>query len=261
MLFTMHGTVMIFFVIIPLLTGTFGNYLIPLMLGAPDMAFPRLNMMGYWFWWPGIVLIIMAFGAEGGGPAAGWTAYPPLSTIEAAAPGSSERTEPVAAGASRSSASSSMMGAVNYVTTIVKMRAPGMTLFRMPLSIWGLLIAALLQLFALPVLTAAAIHAAVRPRLRRGLLHAAGRDHQQHRCPETLGQGGRGAPAPVAAPLLVLQPPRRLHHGPAGHGVRLGHPRVHAGSRSSATSRWPTRWRASRGWGSSSGATTCSCPA
>ena len=154
MLFTMHGTVMIFFVIIPLLTGTFGNFLIPLMIGAPDMAFPRLNMMGYWFWWPGIFLVLLAFGAEGGGPAAGWTAYPPLSTIETAAPGSlSGQTLWMLA--LTFVGVSSMMGAVNYVTTIIKMRAPGMTYFRMPLSIWGLMISALLQLFALPVLTAA----------------------------------------------------------------------------------------------------------
>ncbi len=154
MLFTMHGTVMIFFVIIPLLTGAFGNFLIPLMIGAPDMAFPKLNMLGYWFWWPGIVLIAMAFGAEGGGPAAGWTAYPPLSTVEAAAPGSLSGQNLWLLSLTFVGVSS-MMGAVNYVTTIVKMRAPGMTLFRMPLSIWGLLISALLQLFALPVLTAA----------------------------------------------------------------------------------------------------------
>ena len=155
MLFTMHGTLMVFFVIIPLLTGTFGNFLIPLMLGAPDMAFPRLNMMGYWFWWPGIFLILLSFGAEGGGPAAGWTSYPPLSTIESAAPGAANGQNLwllalVFVGVS------SMMGAINYVTTIIKMRAPGMTFYRMPLSIWALMIAALLQLFALPVLTAAA---------------------------------------------------------------------------------------------------------
>jgi len=154
MLFTMHGTLMIFFVVIPLLTGTFGNYLIPLMIGAPDMAFPKLNMLGYWFWWPGILCVFIAFGAEGGGPAAGWTAYPPLSTIEAAAPGSNWGQNWMLISLTFVGVSS-MMGAVNYVTTIVKMRAPGMTLFRMPLSIWGLLIAALLQLFALPVLTAA----------------------------------------------------------------------------------------------------------
>ncbi len=156
MLFTMHGTIMIFFVIIPLLTGAFGNFLIPLMIGAPDMAFPRLNMFGYWAMVPAIACAIMSFLAFGGGPAAGWTAYPPLSTIKSAAPGSvSAQTWWLLAltwvGAS------SMMGAVNYVTTIVKMRAPGMTLMRMPLTIWALLVAALLQLFALPVLTAASI--------------------------------------------------------------------------------------------------------
>lgn len=154
MLFTMHGTIMIFFVIIPLLTGAFGNFLIPLMIGAPDMAFPKLNMLGYWWMMPGIVLIMLAFGAEGGGPASGWTAYPPLSTIEAAAPGSMNG-QTLWLLALTFSGVSSMMGAINYVTTIVKMRAPGMTMFRMPLSIWGLFIAALLQLFALPVLTAA----------------------------------------------------------------------------------------------------------
>jgi cytochrome c oxidase subunit 1 len=154
MLFTMHGTVMIFFVIIPLLTGSFGNFLIPLMIGAPDMAFPRLNMLGYWWWWPGIVLMLLAFGAEGGGPAAGWTAYPPLSTIQSAAPGSLTGQTLWLLSLAFVGVSS-MMGAINYVTTIVKMRAPGMTLFRMPLSIWALLISALLQLFALPVLTAA----------------------------------------------------------------------------------------------------------
>ncbi len=154
MLFTMHGTLMIFFVIIPLLTGTFGNFLIPLMLGAPDMAFPRLNMMGYWFWWPGIFLILLSFGAEGGGPAAGWTSYPPLATVESAAPGSITGQNFWLLSLTFVGVSS-MMGAVNYVTTIVKMRAPGMTFFRMPLSIWALMIAALLQLFALPVLTAA----------------------------------------------------------------------------------------------------------
>jgi len=155
-LFTMHGTVMIFFVIIPLLTGAFGNFLIPLMIGAPDMAFPKLNMFGYWAMAPAILFRMLGFGAEGGGPAAGWTAYPPLSTIESAAPGSlSGQTFWLLA--LTWVGISSMMGAVNYVTTIVKMRAPGMTMMRMPLSIWALFISALLQLFALPVLTAASI--------------------------------------------------------------------------------------------------------
>jgi cytochrome c oxidase subunit I len=156
MLFTMHGTVMIFFVIIPLLTGAFGNFLIPLMVGAPDMAFPKLNMFGYWAMVPAFVCVIRGFFVEGGAAAAGWTAYPPLSTISSAAPGSlSGQTWWLLA--LTFVGLSSMMGAVNYVTTVVKMRAPGMTLMRMPLTIWALLISALLQLFALPVLTAASI--------------------------------------------------------------------------------------------------------
>ena len=88
MLFTMHGTIMIFFVIIPLLTGAFGNFLIPLMIGAPDMAFPKLNMLGYWFWARDHPDRDARLRYRGRRPAAGWTAYPPLSTIESAAPGS-----------------------------------------------------------------------------------------------------------------------------------------------------------------------------
>jgi cytochrome c oxidase subunit I len=156
MLFTMHGTIMIFFVIIPLLTGAFGNFLIPLMIGAPDMAFPKLNMFGYWAMIPAIACALISFAVEGGGPAAGWTAYPPLSTIEKAAPGSMHG-QTFWLMALTFVGASSMMGAVNYVTTIVKMRAPGLTMMRLPLSIWGLFISALLQLFALPVLTAASI--------------------------------------------------------------------------------------------------------
>ena len=156
MLFTMHGTIMIFFVIIPLLTGAFGNFLIPLMIGAPDMAFPKLNMYGFWAMIPAVGCVFMSFLQPGGGPGAGWTAYPPLSTIASASPGSlSAQTWWLLA--LTWVGFSSMMGAVNYVTTIVKMRAPGLTMFRMPLTVWALLIAALLQLFALPVLTAASM--------------------------------------------------------------------------------------------------------
>src|SRR5204862_8317464 len=85
MLFSMHASVMIFFVIIPLLTGAFGNFTIPLMIGAPDMAFPKLNMMSYWFMWPAFVLILTSFYVEGGAPASGWTSYPTLASITMAA--------------------------------------------------------------------------------------------------------------------------------------------------------------------------------
>src|SRR4051812_11251383 len=151
-LFTMHATVMIFFVIIPILAGAFGNYLIPLMIGADDMAFPTLNMLSYWFMWPAF----FAFGGSfiWGGAASGWTSYPPLSVVESAAPGSGMPQTLWLIGLTFVGVSS-MMGSVNYMTTIIQMRAPGMTMFRMPLTIWAMFITAILQAFALPVLTAA----------------------------------------------------------------------------------------------------------
>jgi cytochrome c oxidase subunit 1 len=154
MLFTMHATVMIFLVIIPVLAGAFGNFLIPLQIGADDMAFPTLNMLSYWFFWPAILCFFLSFLGAGGGPAAGWTSYPVLSAIKQAAPGSLGPQTLWLLGVTFVGVSS-MMGSINYMTTIINMRAPGMTLFRMPMTIWAMLITAILQAFALPVLTAA----------------------------------------------------------------------------------------------------------
>jgi cytochrome c oxidase subunit 1 len=165
MLFSMHATIMIFFVIIPMLAGAFGNFTIPLMVGAPDMAFPKLNMMSYWFMWPAFIIILIGFFVDGGAPANGWTSYPLISSL----------TMPVGAGFQSPAGAgtgygqicwlvallfvgiSSMMGSVNYVTTIINLRAPGMTFNRLPLTIWALFITAILQAFALPVLTVALI--------------------------------------------------------------------------------------------------------
>lgn len=165
MLVTMHATVMIFLVIIPVLAGAFGNFLIPLMIGADDMAFPTLNMLSYWFMWPAIFCFACALGIMpdwltglvGGmnaGAAQGWTSYPLLSALPQAAPGSMNAQTWWLLAVTFVGVSS-MMGSVNYMTTIINMRAPGMTLFRMPLTIWGMFITAILQAFALPVLTAA----------------------------------------------------------------------------------------------------------
>ncbi len=165
MLFTMHATVMIFLVIIPVLAGAFGNFLIPLMIGADDMAFPTLNMLSYWFMWPAILFFAFAAGigpewltgVVGGmdaGTAQGWTSYPLLSAVKTSAPGSA-MAQTWWLMAVTFVGVSSMMGSVNYMTTIINMRAPGMTLFRMPLTIWAMFITAILQAFALPVLTAA----------------------------------------------------------------------------------------------------------
>ena len=152
-LFTMHGTIMIFFVIIPMLTGAFGNYLIPLMIGARDMAFPKLNMLSYWVFIPAGVIMMYSFFVPQGPAASGWTNYPPLSyDPQWTGVGKGQTLWLVAL---LISGTSSIMGSLNYITTIVNMRAPGMSFFRLPLSIWALFVTAILQLMATPVLASA----------------------------------------------------------------------------------------------------------
>jgi len=150
-LFTLHGTIMIFFAITPILIGAFGNFCIPLSLGARDMSFPTLNMLSFWTQLGASVVLLFAWLAPGGGAKAGWTAYPPLST-PLGTPGAGQTLWTLAlilAGASTT------MGAVNYITTVIRERAPGMTFFRMPLTIWGLWLTAILNVLFVPVLGAA----------------------------------------------------------------------------------------------------------
>ncbi len=154
-LLTMHGTIMIFFAIMPLLVGLFGNLLIPLQIGAEDMAFPRLNMISFWLAVPAGILMLASFAVEGGAAGAGWTSYAPLSA-------SGEFTG-VYLGQQLWLVSltilgfSSLVGAVNYISTVINMRAPGMTWFRMPLSTWALFVTAILILLAIPILAGALI--------------------------------------------------------------------------------------------------------
>ena len=147
-LFTMHASIMIFFAIIPILVGAFGNFLVPLQIGAPDMAFPKLNMISYWMIPPAAVIAIAGFFMEGGAAATGWTAYPPLSAFEPVGQ-NCWIIGVILVG------TSSIIGSLNYVTTILNMRAPGMHFFRMPLPVWALFITAIISLLATPVLTAA----------------------------------------------------------------------------------------------------------
>jgi cytochrome c oxidase subunit 1 len=155
-LFTMHATIMIFFVIIPVLSGSFGNFTIPLMIGARDMAFPKLNMFSYWCMPPAMVLIIYSFLVPGGAPEAGWTSYATLSVAHWSTPGSLVG-QTYWLLALLFVGISSLMGSINYITTIVMLRAPGMKMFRMPMTVWAMFITALLQAFALPVLTSALV--------------------------------------------------------------------------------------------------------
>jgi len=153
MAFTMHATIMIFFVIMPILAGAFGNFCIPLMIGARDMAFPRLNMLSIWTAVLSALVMLAGFFVPQGHAASGWTAYAPLSAVPS--------YQGVNWGQNLWLISlfiltiSSLMGAINYVTTVINMRAPGMTFFRMPLVVWSLFITAILLLLALPVLMSA----------------------------------------------------------------------------------------------------------
>jgi len=154
-LVTMHGTFMIFFAVMPLLVGVFANYLIPLKIGAPDMAFPRLNMWSFWLMIPSGGLMLASLFVLGGSSAAGWTVYAPLS--------STPDYSGVHLGQQLWCLSivifglSSLLGSVNYITTIINLRAPGMHWFRLPLSVWALFITAVLAILAVPILAGAVI--------------------------------------------------------------------------------------------------------
>ena len=154
MLVTMHATIMVFFVVMPLLIGAFGNYLIPLKIGAGDMAFPLLNEVSYWLYVISGVAILGAFFAPGGAPGSGWTAYAPLSVM--AAYNQTQVGQSLWGLAIFINGLASIAGATNYITTIITMRAPGMTMFRMPLTVWSLFITSIHLIFAVPVLSAAA---------------------------------------------------------------------------------------------------------
>jgi cytochrome c oxidase subunit 1 len=149
-LFTMHATIMIFFAIMPLLIGAFGNYVIPLQIGARDMAFPRLNMLSFWTAVPAAVLILWSFFIQGGAAQSGWTSYAPLAAIQPTG-------QTLWLLALLILGLSSLLTSVNFITTVINLRAPGMHFFRMPLTVWALFVDAILLLLALPVLTAAMI--------------------------------------------------------------------------------------------------------
>ena len=155
-LLTMHGTIMVFFVLTTAPQGGFGNYFLPIQIGAPDMAFPVLNMLSFWTTFLGFLVLVAAFFVTGGAPLHGWTGYAPLSALPSAGPG-----EGLGADLWIISIAifciGALMGALNFITTTLDMRAKGMTLMRMPLTCWAWFVTAILGLLAFGVLLSAGI--------------------------------------------------------------------------------------------------------
>jgi cytochrome c oxidase subunit 1 len=149
-LVSMHGTIMIFLGVVPVAVGGFGNYLLPLQIGASDMAFPKLNLLSYWTYFAGGVVMLASFFAPGGTAQSGWTSYPPLSVI--AIGGQTWWLIGMVF-----LITSSLFGSINFIVTIVQLRAPGLTWMRLPFFVWTELAASFLLLLAFPPLESAAI--------------------------------------------------------------------------------------------------------
>ena len=190
----MHGVIMVFFFLIPAIPATLGNFLVPIMIGAKDLAFPRLNLMSWYVYTIGGLFTLWALVT--GGVDTGWTFYTPYSSAFA-----NSNVALVVVGIFINGFSGILTG-LNFIVTIHKMRAPGMTWFRMPLFIWAHYATALIFVLGTPVIAITLVMVGAERLLRPGHLRS-----------ET-----RRRPGALPAPVLVLLAPGGLHHDPAGHG-------------------------------------------
>lgn len=151
----MHGTIMIFLGVVPLAVGAFGNYLVPLQIGAPDMAFPKLNMASYWCYFVGGVVMLASFFIPGGAAKSGWTSYSPLTVIADMAHRWDGQTLWLLGMVIL--ITSSLLGSINIITTIIQLRAPGLDWMRLPFFVWAQLVTSFILLLAFPPLQAAGL--------------------------------------------------------------------------------------------------------
>ena len=243
-LFTMHGTIMLLLFATPLFVG-FANEIMPLQIGAPDVAFPRLNLLSYYFFLFGGLILLISFLTPGGAAAFGWYAYSPL-TSSVYSPGIGGDMWIMGL---TLSGLGTILGGVNFVTTIICMRAPGMTMFRMPIFTWNILLTSMLVLLAFPVLAAALLVLEIDRKLgaqvftagqRRGDLVAAPvlvlrPSGGLYRRDPVLRYRDRGAAGVQPQAVLRLQGPgRRDHRDRRAVDDRVGAPHVHHRRRAAA---------------------------
>ena len=218
---TMHGMIMVIYLLTALFLGGFGNYLIPLMVGARDMVFPYVNMLSYWIYLLAVLVLVASFFVPGGPTGAGWTLYPPQAILSGT-PGQEWGIVLMLVSLILFIIGFTM-GGLNYVVTVLQARARGMTLMRMPLTVWGIFTATVLALLAFPALFVGAVMMLLDRLLGTSFFMPAIVEVGQQ--PEVR----RRQPDPVPAPVLVLRPSGGLHRRAARLRHRLGpdqHPRA-----------------------------------